>query len=353
MFQNLKVDIIYYKTNTDFEMEFNLCGCCRMRLLTDKTPDKKTMVMSLSRAVSRSRVIIVVGSLFGDNSIIKLTAGAIGSSVSPADNETYGIAGDQEIEIINGSIPLVTTEGYFGGCIIESGPQTLILLTENKNIRKSVMKNLIHPYIEELCSIELHDRSENTQKQELPQMDSKQNDDSEEITDISESEDEKIENTDEILEETADIESDGNEDMILVTDTDEEPSEPEELDDILLAEESIQEEELDIDYSDDTDESLVDSELLFDTETINMKDFIIRNEEYYNEQEPVEDLITDDNENEFVFQKSSHLNTPIFIVSILLLVLIIVLCYCIFYVPSKDGVSASVYVKEIFDTLFG
>ena len=30
MFQNLKVDVIYYKTNTDFEMEFNLCGCCRM-----------------------------------------------------------------------------------------------------------------------------------------------------------------------------------------------------------------------------------------------------------------------------------------------------------------------------------
>ena len=40
MFQNLKVDVIYYKTNSDFEMEFNLCGCCRMRLLSDKTPDK-------------------------------------------------------------------------------------------------------------------------------------------------------------------------------------------------------------------------------------------------------------------------------------------------------------------------
>ena len=47
MFQNLKVDVIYYKTNSDFEMEFNLCGCCRMRLLSDKTPDKKTMIMSL------------------------------------------------------------------------------------------------------------------------------------------------------------------------------------------------------------------------------------------------------------------------------------------------------------------
>ena len=39
MFQNVKVDIIYYDTSTDFELEFNLCGCCRMRLLTDKTDD--------------------------------------------------------------------------------------------------------------------------------------------------------------------------------------------------------------------------------------------------------------------------------------------------------------------------
>ena len=33
---NLKVDIIYYKTSSDFELEFNLTGCCRMRLFKDK-----------------------------------------------------------------------------------------------------------------------------------------------------------------------------------------------------------------------------------------------------------------------------------------------------------------------------
>ena len=47
MLQNIKVDIIYYKTATDFEMEFNLCGCCRMRLLTDKAPDRRSMVQNL------------------------------------------------------------------------------------------------------------------------------------------------------------------------------------------------------------------------------------------------------------------------------------------------------------------
>ena len=150
MFQNIKVDIIYYKTNTDFEMEFNLCGCCRMRLLTDKAPDKKTLVHSLARAVSRSRVIIIVGNLFGEEGVISLAAGAVGSKLSKADNKTYGISGNDEIEIISGSTPLVTPEGYFGGCIIEKGHQTMILLSDSKSVRKTVMKTLIHPYIEEL-----------------------------------------------------------------------------------------------------------------------------------------------------------------------------------------------------------
>ncbi len=151
MIQNLKVDIIYHSTPSDFEMEFNLCGCCRMRLLNDKTTDKKAFIKSLTTAVSRSRVIIACGPLFGAEGLIKTVAKAIGSHATPCDNATYGIKSDEIIEIIGGSTPLVTPDGYFGGCIIESGPQTIVLLTENRNFRKAIMQNLIHPYIEELC----------------------------------------------------------------------------------------------------------------------------------------------------------------------------------------------------------
>ena len=72
MFQNIKVDIIYYKTQTDFEMEFNLSGCCRMRLLTDKAPDRKILVNQLVRAVSRSRIILLAGDLFGKKELLLL-----------------------------------------------------------------------------------------------------------------------------------------------------------------------------------------------------------------------------------------------------------------------------------------
>ena len=148
--QNLKLDIIYHQTPSDFELEFNLCGCCRMRLLSDKTTDKKSFIKALARDVSRSRVIIVSGPLFNDDGLINLVTRAIGSTLYLCDNKAFGIKSNEPIHIISGSTPLVTPDGYFGGCIIESGPQTIVLLTENKAFRKAIMQSLIHPYIEEI-----------------------------------------------------------------------------------------------------------------------------------------------------------------------------------------------------------
>lgn len=173
MIQNLKVDIIYHQTPSDFEMEFNLCGCCRMRLLNDKTNDKKGFVRALARSVSRSRVIMACGPLFGTDGLINIVSIAIGSGLATCDNATYGISGDEPIQIISGSTPLVTPSGYFGGCIIESGPQTIVLLTENRTFRKEIMHNLIHPYLEEISHISTSDFAENIAgepKEEIVQL---------------------------------------------------------------------------------------------------------------------------------------------------------------------------------------
>ncbi len=343
MFQNLKVDIIYYKTNTDFEMEFNLCGCCRMRLLTDKSPDKKTMVHSLARAVSRSRVILIIGNLFGEEGIINIAAGAIGSRVVPADNNAYGISGEDSIEIIENSVPLVTSDGYFGGCIIESGPQTLILLSENKNIRKTVMKTLIHPYIEELCAMELKEKAESAQVQDSE--DTAQFEMEEQMLPDSSAEPE-TEQTEEPGEEPQEI-AEEEERLDLIFDSGDEELDADEL---LTDDDEI--EMVSTGGSDFPDEDgMVDSEMLFEDNTISMREFVRRNEDYYREKEMVRDLVTDDEE--IYLERRKSLNIPIFIISVLLLILIAVLCYCIFYIPSKDGVSASIYLNDIFNTLFG
>ncbi len=384
MFQNIKVDIAYYKTSTDFEMEFNLCGCCRMRLLTDKAPDKKTLVHSLARAVTRSRVIIIVGNLFGADGVINIAAGATGSKLTKADNKAYGIASEDEIEIISGSTPLVTTEGYFGGCIIEKGPQTMILLTENKNVRKSVMKTLIHPYIEELCAIELKEKaaaateSQPVAKHDLHSPSAETV--AEEVTPATEKEEPKAEIS---SEETAEnktepefdfVTQDEKEDIAEVNTQVENVGETYNFvstDDV--SEESYYDDEMDLVTDDEYEEiemknsdsddftaeddgyAPVETDMLYsDKKSISFKEFKRRNEEYYNnEKEVFHDLVSEDETYEGRTNFRSGLGTPILITAILLLILLIVLCYCIFYVPSTEGVSASAYIKETFDTLFG
>lgn len=153
MRQNIRVDIIYYLCDTDFEMEFNLNGCCPMRMLTGQVNDRGALVKNLAKAVQRSRIIMCCGPLFGGDGLIGLVSASIGRNTERVNCEEYGIATASDISVIEGSVPLVTPDGYFGGCIIESGPQTIILLSENRNIRKTLMNNLIHPYLADISMI--------------------------------------------------------------------------------------------------------------------------------------------------------------------------------------------------------
>lgn len=375
MFQNIKVDIAYYKTNTDFEMEFNLCGCCRMRLLTDKAPDKKTLVHSLARAVSRSRVIIIVGKLFGDDGVIKVAASATGSKLALADNAAYGISSNDEIEIISGSMPLVTPEGYFGGCIMEKGPQTMILLTDNKNVRKSVMKNLIHPYIEELCAIDLKEKAASATGEGVPkheQTDSADDVDIPELADVSasaEADDEDFfeddssfvfeesseTETQDVVEESESKETDDD----YITDTEELNEEEYESEDMGLVTDEDDYEEIEMKTPDSDvfapfdDEFSVDSDMHYNDKGMSLKDYRRRNADYYKDDEVFEELVTDEEDYALNRRVKGGFGLPILILSIILLILLIVLCYCIFYVPSTEGVSATAYLKETFDILFG
>ncbi len=294
MLENFKTDIIYYDTASDFELEFNLCGCCRMRLFNDKCNDKKSLLLSLSRAVSRSRVIIVTASLFGENNIFKTVASAIGSDTETVDNNQYNIASDAQITVIKGSLPLVTEDGIFGGCIIESGPQSLIVLTDNQAVRKTLMKTLIHPYIKEIAS---------------------GNDDTPSNTDIITDQDLPEAETDDAEENIIDTESDA-----LITDGDYDTD----------------------DQADDSTDFYSENNHLFtDTSTD------ITDPEDNNSYDEDGDYYIDSAE-----EKPSAFNIWMLIISIILLVGLTILCFCIFYVPTKAGISPSAYLKDVFDTMF-
>lgn len=330
MFQNIKVDVIYHNTNTDFEMEFNLCGCCRMRLLTDKTPDKKALVHSLARAVSRSRIIIVVGGLFGEDGTVSLVGEAIKCGVSTIDNNIYGIKASENVTILKGSTPLITNEGFFGGCIIESGPQTMILLSKSKSIRKTVLSSLIHPYIEELYASGVQD--EHKDYEQPKEASNTENTSSLENWD-SENINEELENK---SEEAADLVAK----------------------DVMEANNEVEEEEAASEKAEDSYVELGQNQPENTTEDKKWFDIFAMKNKSVNKEEDYEDINSssyDDDDDEYFEPRSVNdrgFKLPVLIISILLLVLLAVLAYCIFYVPSTEGIPASQYIKDIFGTLF-
>lgn len=395
MFQNIKVDVIYYRTPTDFEMEFNLCGCCRMRLLTDKVSDRKGLVLSLSKAVSRSRVILACGPLFGEDGLIKTVATAIGKSLESADNATYGIADSNEIEIIKGSMPLVSKDGCFGGCIIESGPQVIILLTESKSIRKAIMNVLIHPYIQEFSA------TPETEPTEAPQ----QNEDApvsleaaipvvEPVVPIP-----AVPLAEPVPDLTGGVESaeendvpdaDATEEPV----TDEESAQPEvpETDEELLLEENgIPEEFL---PTENSEEFFVEpTEPVEDLEELSYQDAPDLNDEFELEtgiepeleleeevlfQEVAEDAYHDEmyiEPSAEKFSKKDYYNAeygcasstegmyfgsedfpdlkprfrvPVLVFSVLLLIVLALLAYVLFVIPLRNGVNVQTYLKNLF-----
>lgn len=144
---NLKIDIIYYKTSSDFEMEFNLSGCCRMRIFKDKVDTPRGLVNALARDVARSKIIILVTDLFGENCGIPVLAKAVSLPLIAPDKEEFGIKTFEEIHIPDTAVPLVTKTGIYGGCIIESGPQSIIIVSGVRSLRHEIMKAYVHNYV--------------------------------------------------------------------------------------------------------------------------------------------------------------------------------------------------------------
>ncbi|MGI6279731.1 MAG: hypothetical protein ACOYJS_04135 [Acutalibacteraceae bacterium] len=374
MFHNIKVDVIYYKTSTDFEMEFNLCGCCRMRLLTDKAPDRKILVTQLARAVSRSRIIMIVGSLFGEEGVIKTAAAAIGRGTKIANNSQYGIKGDEQIEIISDSVPLVTTEGIFGGCIIEQGPQTLILLSDNKNVRKNIMNNLIHPYVQEVFAAELLENNSNEEseskadassaEEEAPAPTEPQEPEAaaeaegtETETSPANTEENGLEQQNETSEQEQGAASDNVEDMptgfIIDDDNHDDNEQPSLEDKIILEDEDYIEESVRSEQEAIEEAMKKGQELYAEPQYISRRQAKRMEAAYSNIINDGQAYVpAEDDDEEARLDSIRTLNISIIAIGILLLIIALVLCYCIFAVPQKEATPVAEYIREVF-SVFG
>lgn len=156
MIPNLKVDIIYYNTQSDFEMEFNLSGYCRMRIFKNAASTKEELINTLAGDLDRSQIIIVVSNVLGENSGIASVSEAVGFELVPANKEECNIISNEEIFIPKTAVPLVSKSGAFGGCILESGDQSIIMITDERPLRHEIMKSLVHQYIFDISQIDAY-----------------------------------------------------------------------------------------------------------------------------------------------------------------------------------------------------
>ncbi|MBQ8202921.1 MAG: hypothetical protein IJZ75_01385 [Clostridia bacterium] len=335
MIQNIKVDLIYYATPSDFEMEFNLNGCCRMRLLTDKVQDRRGLVSSLAKAVSRSKVIITCGNLFGGEGVIATVAAAIGKTVTAADNKTYGINSDDEIGIIDGSVPLVTADGIFGGCIIECGPQTIIALTESKSVKKALLKELIHPYISELSV--LPETAVRPAEATAPAKEP------EEVEALEEAEaTEEEETAEEVVAETTEEAEEIAEVIEKAEETAQETEEAVPMEDIPFITE--------IEEAEETAETPIidDSFNAMHIEAKAPKRDAKSYYEYFVPSSEEDIFIAEEEEFDNLKPTSSKLNAPIIIIAILLVLMLAVIGYFLLFIPLTSGQDIGAYINELF-----
>lgn len=344
MLQNIKVDLIYYLMPSDFEMEFNMCGCCRMRLLTDKVDDKQEYVNLLSRAANRSRIIIACGALFGNDGLLNITSKALGSELKEVDNAEYGISGGDTVKVIDGATPLVSPQGIFGGCIIESGSQTIILLTESKSVRKAIMQSLIHPYIEDISiTPEISDVPHGSHDADAPVEDEQMAEDTE-LQEENQAEDIEISSVSEELKQTS---SEATSEMSENTDKlDKEDAKEMAEDDIKFETPKKEENVLTLDNNSPVD-------LYINPERADKRKVF----DYARNYKPSESdsMFLSENLDAISFEDEDRPNINPFpynkVLAILVAVLIVVavaLCVLVFIVPYLKGMTVTDYAKQIF-----
>ena len=372
MLKNLKIDIIYYNTPSDFEFEFNLGGYCRSRILNAKANGLKEALTKLAVAVSRSRVIIIIGELLGENGCIAPVAKAISKQLVQVDHRQYHITSPEPINIIEGSLPLVSSNGEFGGCIIESGPQSIVFLSEDKSLRSSIEKELLSHYLTSL-SMTSDEENDIVNFEETATEPEKTNDI--ELSNESVLPEEPLEtivtdntetiNTSEIAETTEDTEdSTAYEGDIL---SDAEPEDIEFESDAVIEEDIISKEKEEVIFEDNASEETAEKPQFFeetdstvpiseDTEPIKteMSDLfsganeVITNDSFDNESDDFDEYENMEKEPK---KPLSPLIKVLLVLFAVLCVIVAILLYYTVYLPGLDGVSFSEFIGNVLSLI--
>lgn len=149
MIPDLTLEVIYINQPTDFKMEFELCSSSNIRFLSMAVKDRTEFLTALSKSVVRSRAIVTVGSFNPLDKLYvpKIIAKATGYELKAVEKEKFGISSNSEILLPEKSLPLLDDEGNLAGCVLENFDQTIIMLTNDRELRHKVVTDLVCPYL--------------------------------------------------------------------------------------------------------------------------------------------------------------------------------------------------------------
>ena len=361
MLENIKLDVIYYGTQKDFEMEFNLCGCCRMRLLTSTAEDLKGFVNCIKVAVARSRVVLLCGELYGETGLLNIISKAVGRDFEEVENTIYGIAGNGKTSLLKQSIPLVTSSGKLLGCVIEQGPQAIIMISDDKDGRKEIMQNLVHPYIKELSKSENGAATDSVFENAEDESNVFVSPEPEVLEEPCETEEDisEIESQTEEIEQSAD-ENDEDEEELVTVSLEDFGAEGEQADEISDETESEADALTEDTAADDTNEAATDNDadlpddsgLVFDEgeEAEDETDETVFTSDVFKQYNDTFSLITPvaDKNKRYKHGRSSG-NSPILLILFcLVLCLLAVIIYFLLVKPAQAGID----IGENFSNLF-
>ncbi len=326
MISNIKTELIYYNAPKDFAFEFNMNSACQMRLLTGVVSEPRDLLGALSKAVTRSRVIIIMSEI--NDSFISLIAQTIGFKTEVLDKASFGITSALCENLITNSVPLVSSDGVFGGFILESGPQSLIAITPDRNTRTELMNSFVNQYLNDLSdyippvpapevyeehyvpeSVETENALINNQTEEQSNTEADFESAELEITEVDNTHNEVIIEEAEIIENEVQENTDA---FTASADTNE---------DVHISETTVDEGSTDI---------FPDTEIYFDADG---------NRQEETDQQPK------------ITKKRNPINIPILILSIILCALIAFIVYSLFIEPTLNGVSIIDNIKDLFSFL--
>jgi len=163
MVPDLTLEVIYLNQPTDFKMEFELCGSSNIRFLSLPVKSRSEFLQALSKSVIRSRAIVTIGSFnpLDKDYIPKIIAKATGYELQAVENEKFGIQAQEVVLLPENSLPLVDSDGNLGGCVLENNDQSIIMLTSERQLRHSIVTNLVCPYLK-IFAVKKNDVNQNT-----------------------------------------------------------------------------------------------------------------------------------------------------------------------------------------------